>query len=348
MKPDISELRAADGPPNTDDFARLNLVGESAAFKQTIGLIQRIACCDATALIQGETGTGKELAARAIHYLGPRRAFPFIPVNCGAIPDNLIENELFGHQKGAFTDAREPRRGLIAQANGGTLFLDEVDALSPKGQVTLLRFLQDLHYRPLGSAREERANLRVIAATNVDLAELVEEKQYRSDLFYRLRILALELPPLREREGDPGLLGSHFARLYSERYGGPRKTLDPDTVPVLDSYSWPGNVRELENVILRELLLAPGPQIRIPPSQLGLPGANLSARTAIRPATSPSDFGRAKACAIEEFERSFLQRALADSNGNVSLAALRCGKERRAFGKLLKKHGIDREHYSGK
>jgi transcriptional regulator with GAF, ATPase, and Fis domain len=189
-----------------------NLIGLSPAFRDMVGLVQRIAQTDAPVLIEGETGTGKEVAARAIHYSGSRRDRPFVPVNCGAIPENLIENELFGHVRGAYTDAREPQPGLIALANGGTLFLDEVETLCPKGQVALLRFLQDLNYRPLGSRREESADVRVIAATNIDLSELVHAKQFRMDLYYRLQILFLRMPPLRERTGDAALLAEHFGR----------------------------------------------------------------------------------------------------------------------------------------
>src|SRR5919106_645401 len=169
------------------------MIGQSKAFLETIKLIAKIAVYDAPVLIEGETGTGKELAARAIHYQGARRDQPFVPVNCGAIPDLLIENELFGHRKGAFTDARNDQLGLIAHANSGLLFLDEVDALTPKGQVALLRFLQDQHYRPLGSRQEHKADVRIIAASNVNLTRLAEADLLRMDLLYRLKILFLEL-----------------------------------------------------------------------------------------------------------------------------------------------------------
>ncbi|HEU5283230.1 MAG TPA: sigma-54 dependent transcriptional regulator, partial [Burkholderiales bacterium] len=280
-----------------------NLIGRSAAFQDTVRLIQRIALTDAPVLIEGETGTGKEVAARAIHYSGSRRDRPFVPVNCGAIPENLIENELFGHVRGAYTDAREPQPGLIALANGGTLFLDEVETLCPKGQVALLRFLQDLNYRPLGSRREESADVRVIAATNIDLAELVHAKQFRMDLYYRLQILFLRLPPLRERAGDAGLLAEHFVRAFGVRYGGAAARFSPDSLSLLDRYAWPGNVRELENLVHRAFLLTGGEVISIPGDWLT--GERRVASPGTPYESFPLDlaFSEAKARLIDQFER---------------------------------------------
>ena len=223
-----------------------NLIGCSPAFAEAIELIRHIAETDAPVLLEGETGTGKEVAARAIHYSGRRQDRAFVAVNCGALPEHLIENELFGHARGAYTDARAPQTGLVALADGGTLFLDEVESLCPRGQVALLRFLQDLRYRPLGAQREEHANVRIIAATNVSLWEMVLARQFRSDLYYRLQILFLRLPPLRERTGDPGVLASHFVNVFGARYGWPPRRLAWESIAALDRYHWPGNVRELE------------------------------------------------------------------------------------------------------
>src|SRR4029077_10830352 len=195
------------------------MIGNSPALLAALGLIDKIARCDAPVIIEGETGTGKELAARAIHYWGKRSVRPFIPVNCGAIPDALIENELFGHRPGAYTDARGEYTGLIAHAQHGTLFLDEVDTLTPRAQVTLLRFLQDQQYRPLGGGAACSADVRIIAASNGDLAKLTEGGLFRLDLLFRLQILELRLPPLRERPGDVTLLASHFLRICAERFG---------------------------------------------------------------------------------------------------------------------------------
>ena len=238
-----------------EDFSKLNLVGRAPAFLGVLRLIEKFSACDATVLVQGETGTGKELAARAIHYLGARRSHPFIPVNCGALPDSLIENEFFGHVRGAYTDARESQSGLVANADGGTLFLDEIEALSPKGQVVLLRFLQDQVYKPLGSKSQISGDVRVIAASNFDLADLVESQAIRQDLFYRLAILSLTMPALRDRPGDLTLLARHFTRRFAHQYGRAECNFDRDSVELLINHDWPGNVRELENLVHREFLM---------------------------------------------------------------------------------------------
>ena len=328
-----------------EDLARLNLVGQSPVFLRCIDLIQRYAAFEATVLIQGETGTGKELAARGIHYLGQRREFPFIPVNCGAIPDNLVENELFGHTRGAYTDAREARAGVIADAEGGTLFLDEVETLNPKAQVAFLRFLQDQHYRPLGGQHMLVANVRVIAASNQNLSELVRRGQFRQDLLFRLNIMGLEMPSLRARRADVMALASHFLRRFSCQYGRPEKRLSRASLDLLTRYEWPGNVRELENLMHREFLLAQRDEIEIDAS--GLDPRHLGSGDGLLALNGAYCFRTAKAKAIAEFERTYLAQLLAETHGNVSLAARRCGKERRSLGKLLKKYGIDRGRYGG-
>lgn len=323
------------------NLQELNLVGTSPTFLTVVGLIRKVAMTDASVLALGETGTGKEVAARAIHYLGARHEHPFIPVNCGGLPEQLIENELFGHERGAFTDAREARAGVLAQAQGGTLFLDEVDSLPLKGQVSLLRFLQDQHYRPVGSPRERHADVRVIAAGSADLSRRVETGAFRPDLFYRLRVLTVDLPPLRERAGDAVLLAQHFLRLYSLRYAKSAKRLDATSMGWINAYAWPGNVRELENLVLREFLLAEGEwvSLRPPVSQ----GDRRTGRDRRHADLLGLDFNAAKSRVIEAFEKDYLRRLLADTNGNVTRAAVRCGKERRALGKLIKKLGLSRD-----
>ena len=321
-----------------------NLIGCSPAFEEAIELIRHIAETDAPVLVEGETGTGKEVAARAIHYSGRRQDRAFVAVNCGALPEHLIENELFGHARGAYTDARAPQTGLVALADGGTLFLDEVESLCPRGQVALLRFLQDLRYRPLGAHREEHANVRIIAATNVSLWEMVLARQFRSDLYYRLQILFLRLPPLRERRGDAGVLASHFVNVFGARYGWPPRRLAWESIAALERYHWPGNVRELENLVHRALLLTSAPVVSVP--QQWLVDDPAAARTP-QPAADCFDLSlmEAKARVLDQFERVYLSRALAQAGGNVSDAARRSGKERRAFGKLLKKHSIDKRMF---
>src|SRR5436305_2599267 len=241
-----------------------SMIGQSRVFFETVSLIEKIARNDAPVLIEGETGTGKELAARAIHYSGGRRNGPFIPVNCGAIPDALVENELFGHGRGAYTDAKSDQAGIIAHAQNGTLFLDEVDTLTPKSQVTLLRFLQDQQYRPLGGSDERSADVRIIAASNGNLARLTEQGSFRIDLLFRLKVMHLTMPPLRERRGDVAVLSTHFLRACAERFGAGEKLLHPESSAWMDRYAWPGNIRELENLVFRECLLADGSLIDIP------------------------------------------------------------------------------------
>ena len=320
------------------------MVGKSTSFLKMTALMAKIADCDAPVLLEGETGTGKELVARAIHYQGKRRDQSFVPVNCGAIPDVLIENELFGHRRGAFTDARGDQPGLIAHAHAGTLFLDEVDALSPRGQVTLLRFLQDQHYRPLGDPCEHATDVRIMAASNVSLAKLAEAGQFRMDLLYRLKILFLELPPLRERPGDPVLLAEHFVRTCSERLGKPLKIFHPDTLKWFESYPWPGNIRELENLVYREFLLADGPVIQINP--MDQPPMDRRKQVDRRQLMIDElDYAAAKAKAIEDFETKFLASLLTKAEGNITVAATLAGTERRYFGKLIKKRGLDKTYY---
>jgi DNA-binding NtrC family response regulator len=320
-----------------DEFARLNLIGRSPLFLATLALIKKYATCDATVLIEGETGTGKELAARAIHYLSRRRNLPFIGLNCGALPDNLVETELFGHLRGAFTDAKEARTGLVAQAKGGTLFLDEVEAISPRAQVALLRFLQDKEYRPIGGAPIKDANVRILASSNADLQAMVQKGSFRMDLLYRLHVLSLHMPPLRDRLGDAVLLADLFVERLNRQSGEPPKALHPDAVRVLNGQSWPGNVRELENLIQREFVLAKGPVIE-------LTGSNHGDRPATeRPGTEP--FNVAKARAVAQFERAYMAALLARTNGNLSLAARVAGKDRSDIGRLARKHGFDRSHF---
>lgn len=318
----------------------LNLVGRSPAFVQAMETVRRLIRCDAPVLISGETGTGKELVARAIHYLGARASGPFVPINCGALPDHLVENELFGHERGAYTDARTAELGAIGEAAGGTLFLDEVEALSPKAQSALLRFLQDREYRPLGGRRARHADTRVIAATNADLRDLSERRAFRPDLYFRLDILSVDLPPLRARERDVELLAKHFLALYARQYDLPPIALDRRCIPALQEYPWPGNVRELENLIHRQALLAESPQLFLRP---GAPPQDLHSpepRDGRSTSAEPGSFAAAKTRAIEIFERSYLTRLMAKTQGNVSQAARIADKERRALGKLLKKYAI--------
>ncbi len=358
-EPLLSHRRAAAAESDDADL-RLSgqMVGASASHARMIEQLRRIATSEAPALIEGETGSGKELAARSIHYGGARCAGPFVPVNCGALPDTLVEAELFGHERGAFTDARNARRGLVAEAAGGTLFLDEVDALSPKAQVTLLRFLQDQRYRPVGTPRELRSDVRLLAAANRPLQELVDAREFRADLMYRLNVLYLVVPPLREREGDAELLALRFAEVFAAKYHRAPKLLHPQTLAWLGRQPWPGNVRELEGWVHRQFLMSSGPCIVHDDSLLDQERPRVSHFASVAghesgvtlasgeigvvpgieaPLTS---FQEAKAEALRSFECEYLARAMQMTKGNVTRAAALAGKERRAFGKLLKKHGL--------
>jgi DNA-binding NtrC family response regulator len=339
--------------------AKLNLLGESPAFRRLLEQVERFARCNATVLIEGETGTGKELTARAIHYCSARRDGPFIPINCGSLPDSLVGSELFGHTRGAFTDAHETRQGLIAQAEGGTLFLDELEALSLRAQVALLRFLQDHEYRPLGAARARTADVRVIGATNADLGELARQGKFREDLLYRLNVLTLSVPPLRERGDDAVVLAQAFLRQLAARYARPGCTLHPEALGALRGYDWPGNIRQLENLMHREFLLADGTELTLPDlprdSREGALERRVSPRrrsdeVAIEPRREAADclaFREAKARVIADFEREYLRDLLRRSRGNVSLAARWAGKERSRFNRLIRKYQLSVGEFRG-
>lgn len=315
------------------DALEFNLLGSSPQFTHVLAQIRRIARFDVTVLIGGETGTGKELGARAVHYLSTRANHPFIPVNCGALAESLVESELFGHERGAFTDARQSAPGLINEAEGGTLFLDEVDTLSLKAQASLLRFLQDGTYRRVGGTQTRRTNVRLIAASNANLEQLVETRHFRRDLLYRLMVMPLVMPPLRERGKDVIELAQAFLHRLNEQYKGdtPTKRFHPDLVAGLERYSWPGNVRELEHFIQREYLLCDGEVLN---------GVLPHDRTEDVAAKQGGGFKQAKARTIAEFERSFVLAMLDRAQGNISRAARMAGQDRSAFSKLVHKYHL--------
>lgn len=315
-------------------FHHASLVGESRCFLRVIEEISLLARSDATVTIIGETGTGKELIARAIHYNSPRHGKPFIPVNCGALPDHLIENELFGHAKGAFTDASSAEKGLIAEAEGGSLFLDEVDTFSPSAQIKLLRFLPDKEYRALGSSTIRVANVRIIVAANTDLKQRVEAKTFREDLYHRLNVLSLALPPLRDRVGDIPLLANHFLARYASQYNRSSLRFSIEALQKLMLYPWSGNIRELEGVIHRAVVLSASPIIQ--PEDIGI---HLQHQ---KGSLESSSFQAAKAQVISQFERSYLTNLLIAHKGNVTHAAKAAGKERKTFQRLLLKYNLDR------
>ncbi len=313
------------------------LVGQSPTFVAAVERIAPLAACDANVLITGETGTGKEVFARAIHHLSPRAGNAFVPVNCGAIPTELVENELFGHAAEAFTSAAHSRAGLIREAEGGTLFLDEIDALPAAAQVKLLRFLQEKEYRALGSTEVRRADVRLIAATNARVEEEVEHGRLRRDLYYRLNVLPLVLPPLRERGEDVLVLAQHFLARHAADAGRPVPQLTQGARQALLEHDWPGNARELEHAMERAVLLA-GSGGRVGPAEMQLCGGG-GKQTPLAP------FKQAKDEAVARFEQRYLERLLLAWRGNISRAAAAAGKNRRAFFELIRKHHIDARRF---
>jgi len=316
--------RMARPPAFRTPAAPAGLIGESVAMRKVLGAIAKAAPTSATVLITGESGTGKELVARAIHYSSPRASAPFVPVNCAAIPETLIESELFGYVKGAFTGAAETRAGFFQTAEGGTIFLDEVSATTMSMQVRLLRVLQDRSVCMLGSARSRPVDIRVVAATNKQLRALIEKEAFREDLFFRLNVLTIDLPPLRERGDDVLLLIRHFAGFFAAELGRAAPAFSDAALDVLRRYRWPGNVRELENVLQRLVVMAENDRIDVPDlpslmrySAAGSPGLD---RT------------------LAEVETEHIRNVLASVNGNRTRAAEILGIDRKTLRQKLKEH----------
>jgi DNA-binding NtrC family response regulator len=314
------------------------LVGESDPFRRLLAKLPQVARSMMTVLLSGETGTGKELFARAIHYISSRKGHPFIPVNCGGLPDHLLENELFGHVRGAYTDAHTSHGGLLAVAEGGTLFLDEIDALSLPAQVKLLRFLQDREYRPLGSNTTLTANIRVVVATNTNLREVVQARRFREDLFHRLNILHLAIPPLRERADDIPRFATHFLLKIATQENQEAKTLTMAGLRKLQNYGWPGNVRELEGVIQRAVVMSAGSVIDA--ADLELPTDAPFAPDATGPLAQ--SLREIKNQAIGKFERMQIVNLLLAHQGNLTRAARETGTNRRTLQRLVRKYELQR------
>jgi two-component system response regulator HydG len=308
------------------DAAFHGIIGESEPMQEIFEAIRKVSSTNATVLITGESGTGKELVARAIHYCGPRASYPFVPVNCGSIPEDLIESELFGHLKGTFTGATETRAGFFHTADGGTIFLDEISNTSLSMQIKLLRVLQDQEVYMVGSKKSQKVDVRVIAATNVDLAEQVSRNKFREDLYYRLNVLSIHIPPLRERGDDILLLIQHFVSKFAREASRPVPRLSDNAIEALRNYHWLGNVRELQNILQRLVIMSEEQVIDVP----DLP--------------SPMRFTAMKEKGIkrslEEVENEYILNVLADVHDNKTRAAEILGIDRKTLREKLKKMGF--------
>ncbi len=303
------------------------MVGESPPFREMLTLIERVAPTDTSVLIQGESGTGKELVVRATHAASPRRYFPLVPVSCGALPESLLESELFGHEKGAFTGAQYRRKGKIELAEGGTLFLDEIGDISSKTQIDLLRVLEDKQIQRIGSERAIPVNFRLICATNRNLADDVKTERFRQDLFYRIHVFEINVPPLRERVADIPLLVDHFIQKHASRMKRPPVKISSAALELLMQHNWPGNIRELENTIEHALVLTTGDTIQPGPISWNL---------------SESPNGGASGHSLDNVEKQHIGRVLKEMKGNVSRAARILGIDRTTLYKKIQKYGLEK------
>jgi len=324
----------------------LTIIGRSDSHHAILKSLVKASYTDVEILIHGPTGIGKELYAHYVHQHSPRKNEPFVPVNCGALPNDLFENEFFGHVGGAFTGAKPSSTGLVREAEGGTLFLDEVDSLSLCNQVKLLRFLQEREYRQLGSTKMKTANVRIIAATNCDLLKATESEQFRKDLFFRLRVFPIEVQPLHRRTVDIQPLLSYFIDKYANDYHLAPVKLNKHTLEKLLDYSWPGNIRELQNVVRYLTCL----QIERPVVPQDLPLLYDSESTPSREESLPVNWENrplkeAKQELVSNFERRYLEHTLAISEGNISRAAQLSKKPRRAFFELMRKYEINADDF---
>jgi len=324
-----------------------DIIGKSRKMQEVFELIENVAPTSSTILILGESGTGKELVARAIHNRSLRKNKPFVVINCSALPENLLESELFGHRRGSFTGAIADKRGLFEEADGGTIFLDEIGEITPAIQVKLLRVLQEGEIRMVGDNQNRHVDVRVVAATNKDLTKLVNESKFREDLYYRLNVIALTLPPLRDRVEDIPFLSYHFLKKYAQKVGKKISSFSPETLEVLQRYEWIGNVRELENVIERAVVLASGDSIGsrdLPPRVVGDSFFALGSHVVENDLSSLS-YQDAKERAFQAFNKAYIGSVMRQVKGNISLAAAKSGMDRSNFKKILKKCDLNAEEF---
>ncbi len=310
------------------------IIGESLAIRNMLAQIEKAAASSATVLVLGESGTGKELVARAIHYSSKRASAPFVPVNCGAIPEKLLESELFGYVKGAFTGATESRAGFFQTADGGTIFLDEINEMSPAMQVKLLRVLQDKQVCMVGARKTQKVDVRIVASSNKDLQSLVHKELFREDLFFRLNVVSITVPPLRNRQEDIPLLVSHFGAKFARELGKPEPVFPAETMEIFMNYAWPGNVRELENLVQRMVIMAEGETVTIPDLPSVMRFSALSGPVPFR--------------SLAEEEAGYIRMVLASVGGNKSRAAEILGIDRKTLREKIKQAPLPGDKPSGK
>jgi len=329
LRREVTALRARDREPHAFD----RVIGESPAINAVKAVMAKVAASPAsTVLLQGETGTGKDLAAKAIHYNSDRAARPFVNITCSALPEHLLESELFGHERGAFTDARQQKRGLFETASGGTIFLDEIGEMSTTLQAKLLRFLEDKSFKRVGGLNDIKVDVRVIAATHRNLTQAVRDGKFREDLYYRLGVMPITLPPLRERSGDVARLVDHFVRTFNREFKKHVRGVAPAALKTLEAYAWPGNVRELRNAVERAMLLADGDVLG--PEHFSMLGAAA--------AVTASFALPVEGLNLERLERDLVVQALQRAQGNQTQAAQLLGMNRDQIRYRLEKFGLDK------
>jgi DNA-binding NtrC family response regulator len=328
--------------PIFDDDIESEFVGSSQKMKEVFSLIYKLCKVDTTVLIRGENGTGKELVARAIHYNSPRKSGSFTAINCGAIPETLMESELFGHEKGAFTGAVERKIGKFQIANNGTLFLDEIGELKPDMQVKLLRVLQEKKFTPVGSNREVKTNTRIIAATNRNLEKMMEEGDFREDLFYRLNVMPIFLPPLRDRTDDIPALVPHFIKKFAKQHSSLIGGISPEALEVLKRYRWPGNIRELENVIERAFIVENTQQITPESLPENIRMANNTPKATPLGYAGPLDFDAFK----DQMEKDFIVSALKANNGRINQTVAQANIPKNTLLRKIRKYSINVKDYT--
>ncbi len=331
--------------PIFDEDVESEFVGNTQKMRDVFNLIFKLCKVDTTVLIRGENGTGKELVARAIHFNSPRKSGSFVAINCGAIPENLMESELFGHEKGAFTGAIERKIGRFQAANNGTLFLDEIGELKPDMQVKLLRVLQDKRFTPVGGTREVKTNTRIIAATNRNLEKMMDDGDFREDLFYRLNVMPIYMPPLRDRADDIPALIQHFIKKFTKQHGNPIQGITQEALLILKSYRWPGNIRELENVIERSFIVENSSMITalsLPENILNAPKPVVQDKPQTAGAPSRLDFDIFK----EGMEKDFIIGALKANRGRINQTVAQANIPKNTLLRKIRKYGINVKDYS--